>query len=243
MMGFEHEAAGFVAAFVRTTAWAHSAPFIGDRVIPARVRMALVLPTALAIASIRPASPDDSLLLMLPGELLFGLVLGFTTRLVISGIEAGGQLIGHELGLAFASQIDPTIGEEALPTRRIAYALAGIAFIAAGGLETAVRALAIPPFSAPSVLALVPMMLEQGGLVFDAAIRLAAPMLLASVITNLTMAIASRAAPALNVFSVMLALFLVVGCAVLLATAPIFVAELDAASRLAVDAVRRVSAR
>ncbi|MCK6547724.1 flagellar biosynthetic protein FliR [Myxococcota bacterium] len=242
-MGFEHQAVGFIAALVRTAAWAHSAPFIGDRVIPARVRMAVVLPTALAIASVRPASPDDALFLMLPGELLFGLVLGFSTRIIVSGIEAGGQLIGHELGLAFASQIDPTIGEEALPTRRIAYALAGIAFIAAGGFESAVRALAIPPFSAPSVMALVPSMIEQGGLVFDAAIRLAAPMLLASVISNLTMAIASRAAPALNVFSVMLALFLVVGIAVLLATAPIFVAELDGMTRLAADAARRVVER
>ena len=53
---------------------------------------------------------------------------------------------------------------------------------------------------------------------------------MAGFVANITMAIASKASPALNVFSVMLALFLVVGGLVLVATSPILAKDLVASA-------------
>jgi flagellar biosynthetic protein FliR len=234
------EVNAFLAAFARTTSWSLSAPLVGERFIGPRVRAAVAIVIAIAIAPTRTPMSFSALFTALPGEILFGLLAGFSARLVMAGIEAGGQLIGVELGLGFAGTLDPSAGEESLPTRRIAMALASIAFLDAGGLEASIGVLAVAMPASRTFESALRSIAESGSQVFAASLRLAAPVLLASVVANVTTALASRAAPALNVFSVMLAVFLAVGFVVLLASAPHLVGEVTRAAELAAEAPRRM---
>ena len=195
---------------------------------------------AIAVSGARPPIDVSSLPTAIPVEILFGLAAGFAARLVLAGVEAGGQLIGVQLGLGFAQFFDPSSGDEALPTRRMAASLGGLAFIATGGIELSVRALGTPVPVSPWALGALVGIVNNGGEVMAGAVRLAAPCLAAGVVANLAVAIASRAAPALNVFSVMLALGLLVGALALLATAPTLVGEVMATARHAADAVAAV---
>jgi flagellar biosynthetic protein FliR len=223
----------FLAGVARTAAWAHAAPLMGERAVAPRLRIAAAGLFALAATAARPPLPLAQLPSALPVELLLGLLFGFTSRLVLLGAEAAGQLVGLELQLGFAGSFDPMAREEALPTRRIAAALAGIAFLVSGGLEAHVRALSwhgAPTLDALDSLRTVAL---ASGEVMVTALRAAAPLAIAGVVTHLALGFASRAAPALNVFSVSLACILVVGGLLLAATTPAFSGELLCAGRRA----------
>ncbi|MFO0729316.1 MAG: flagellar biosynthetic protein FliR [Myxococcota bacterium] len=237
------EVAAFACSFARVAAWAGAAPVIGTPMVPPRVRVALAGAVALVLATVRTPIPEERFFAVLPTDILLGLVAGFASRLALAGLEAAGQLIGMLLGIGFASFFDPASGDEALPTRRIATYLAALAFLGADGLEHSIRALAILPAEPELLSAGVRHILEASGTVMIVSIRAAAPLALAALVSNLTVALASRAAPALNAFSVMLAFFLLTGLGVLLVTGPAFMAELQHAAAVSVRAAAEAFAR
>lgn len=231
----------FLAGFARTVAWLHTAPLTSDPMVPARVRVLAAALVALLLAPTHAPVEVAALPLAIPAELLLGGALGLAARILLAGVEAGGQLVGLHLELGFAGQYDPMAREEALPTRRIAYALAGLAFLGAGGLETSLYALGRPVVDGRSFDRTLASLIAASGEVLVLALRVAAPVILAVVVINLAIALASRAAPALNVFSVMLAVVLVVGGMALSVTAPSFVRELQGTARSAIVATVEVA--
>jgi flagellar biosynthesis protein FliR len=229
--------AGGLAVFARSAAFLQSAPLTGDRQLPVKARAALAIVLACALAPVRPPIEPTELPLVLPAEILLGLLAGFTARMVLAGAEAGGELIGLQVGLGFAASVDPSRGEPSATMRQVALCLAGLAFLAAGGIEAGVRLLAAAPSGPLSLHAGIDHIIHGSGEVLVAALRLAAPVLIAGTLTNLGLALASRAAPALNVFSVMLAGMLIVGAVVLIATAPVFVHQVSAIGERATAAL------
>jgi len=236
----EHQVAGFLAVFARAGAWSYAAPVLGDHVVPAKVRVLLVGGIALLLSPVRPTVSFGILIMLVPFEIAFGLVLGTAQRFVLAGAEAGGQIMGIQMGLGFAGTFDPILRESSLPTRRIAFGLAALAFMNAGGFDEAIRALAIPVSAMELGEAPAHALITTSGALLGAAVRVAAPLLIAGFVANLTMALISKAAPALNVFSVMLALFLAVGLFILVVTAPAFVRDLSAIAQVARNVVWEV---
>jgi flagellar biosynthetic protein FliR len=157
----------------------------------------------------------------------------------MAGIEAGGEIIGQQLGLGFAASYDPALNAQALPTQRIAVLLGGLAFLGAGGLEAGVRVIAGPAVDGLSLASAGASVIRLSGDILVVGIRFAAPLLIATTVANLAMALASRAAPAINVFSVNLALILVLGGAVLYATSPHFVNETLRTARRASQTIQQ----
>ncbi|HWM88601.1 MAG TPA: flagellar biosynthetic protein FliR [Kofleriaceae bacterium] len=231
--------AGYLAAFGRAAAFLHAAPLTGDRQLSTKGRAAVAAVLALAVSPARPPIDPSMLPLALPAEILLGLLAGFTARMVLAGAEAGGELIGLQFGLGFANSVDPSRGEPSATTRQLALCIAGLAFLAAGGLEAGVRVLAAAPCDVYSLHAGLDGVIRQSGEVLVAGLRVAAPALIAGTLTNLGLALASRAAPALNVFSVMLAGMLIVGAIVLLATAPVFTRQMQEIGQRAHDSLTR----
>jgi len=229
--------AAYLAVFVRATALLHAAPLTGDRQMSFKTRAAVAAAISLAVAPIRPPIDPTALPLVLPAEILLGLMAGFAARMVLAGAEAAGDIIGLQFGLGFAASVDPARGEPATTLRTLALCLAALAFLAAGGLEAGVRVIAAAPSDAFSLHGGLERIIHQSGEVLVAALRLAAPAVIAGTLANLGLALASRAAPALNVFSVMLAGMLIVGAIVLLATAPVFARQVSEIGERATEAL------
>ena len=150
-------------------------------------------------------------------ELASGLVAGATARFALAAVETAGQLIGISLGLGFAEQYDPRHGEAAGIVQVLARTVAALAFLGAGGLDALVRAAATPadvaalPGAAAAAIAIAASATTWG-------LGLAAPIVLAALLGNLALALAHRAAAALNLFAVGLSTSLLVGGLALLAT-------------------------
>jgi flagellar biosynthetic protein FliR len=231
--------ATLIAAFVRAAAFTIASPVLSAPTVPPKVRVSLAATLALVSGAARDPLTPDALFAVLPLELMLGLVAGFAVRLALAGLETAGHLLGLLLGLGFASFFDPSSGDQQLPTGRIAFYLGGVAFLEADGLEHALLALTVVPATPTSLDTALRALFDGSAHVLVSALRAAAPLLLANLASNLTAALASKAAPALNVFSALLALFLLIGGAVLLVTSPAFMQEVLGTGLSARDAIER----
>ena len=90
------------------------APVLSSRILPRRVRLMLALALTWAIVPLLPPMPaiepiSPAGILVVAQQILIGLSMGFALRLVFGALELGGQIITTQMGLGFASLIDPCL--------------------------------------------------------------------------------------------------------------------------------------
>lgn len=212
---------GAALVMARALALAATAPVLGDRDVPHSLRLGLAAILAAALAPLRAehAPPPTELAAFVPAlvaEAAAGLVAGLLARFTLAAAEVAGQLIGLSLGLGFAEQYDPRHGEASGILPVLARTVAGLAFLSAGGLAAAVAAVAapLPALGATTAAAA----LDVAATAATWGLSLAAPVVLAALVGNLALALAHRAAPALNLFAVGFATSLLIAGAALLAS-------------------------
>jgi flagellar biosynthesis protein FliR len=230
----EPELGAFIAVFVRTSALVATAPVIGDAGVSVRAKLVLVVAVSIAIAANREPIAFAELPATAVLELAVGLVTGLAARFIVARVAIAGQLMGLSLGLGFASEYDVHAGESAGVIRTLASTLTAIAFVSVGGFEAIVRSVASGPAHVTHLVALGPLLLDHAASAFGHGLMLAAPIVLASLVGNLGLAVINRAAPAVNVFSISLAAVLILGGLVLLATAASFAAGASDSARDAI---------
>jgi flagellar biosynthetic protein FliR len=104
--------AAFIFPLARVLALVASAPILGNRQVPVRIKVALGVAITVIIAptldippDLDPASAQGVLVLM--QQIVAGLVMGFAIRLVFTAVEMAGDLAGMQMGLGFATFYDP----------------------------------------------------------------------------------------------------------------------------------------
>ena len=111
-------AAAYLLIFARIGTMIMLLPGFGEMGVPVRVRLSVaLLLTAIFLPLHRQAYAIDlrdygPVLLMLAQELLVGAVLGMTARLTISALNVAGSVIAQQMGLGFATAVDPTRGPQ-----------------------------------------------------------------------------------------------------------------------------------
>lgn len=205
----------FLATAARATALTATAPVIGEGGVPLRAKVVFVLVITGAIASNRAGVPLETLPLVAVVELCVGMITGLTARFIMARAAVAGQFMGITLGFGFASQYDVHAGESAITVRTLLTSVSALAFLAVGGLEAIVRGVAAPAHILDLASA-GPELLREGTAAMGHGLTLAAPVVLASLVGNIGLAVMNRAAPAINVFSVALSAVLILGGSVLL---------------------------
>ena len=202
-----------------------SAPVLGDRSAPARVRLMLALALTLIVMPLMPEQPPlrafsaDWWLRMLT-EVLLGVMMGFVLKLVFEAVVLGGELIGNSMGLGFARMADPLRGTDVPVVGQFLHLMAALLFIALGGHLQLIELLvgsfkAVPDAGAALQASHFKSMAELGITMFSGAVLLALPMLAALLLVNLAFGVMSRSAPTLNGMSVGFPLALAVGLVLL----------------------------
>ncbi len=225
---------GFMLIFVRAAAFLWAAPLTGDGRIPPKARVAVAGLVAMAFSSLHEVEASAQLGLQLPLEIGVGFIAGFTARVLLAGLEVGGELIGMQMGLGFAGSFDPSLGDMALPMRRIVFVVAAFAFISLGGLQNVARLALLPPVDVAVLFMSFGSLMQAASELFLVGIHLALPIMVSVTVANIAMGMANRAAPALNVYSVMLTLTGLMGAGVLLITSPMMASEIMARAYRAV---------
>lgn len=217
--------AAFLFPLVRILAWLSADPLLGNRSAPVSVRVALGFMLTVAIAPALPPPPQVALLsgegvLILAQQVVIGISLGFMLRIVFAAVEFAGQFMGLQMGLSFASLIDPVNGAQTpvvaqfmvLTTALILFAFNGHHLILEALVES-FRSLPIAavPLSAYDFGAIV----RWGAVIFSLGLQIALPVTAALLSTNLAIGMMTRAAPQLNIFAVGFPLTLTAGFIVL----------------------------
>jgi flagellar biosynthesis protein FliR len=193
---------------VRPGAVLLTTPVFGASFAPPMVRVGLLLLVTLALAPVVTLPPDmggASTTLIAARELLIGLALAFSVRILVAGAELAGHLTGFQIGYAYASLVDPQSGVRNGVLSALYANVTLMVFLGMDGHHQLLRALvssyqALPlGASAWSATAdLAPLVARTLGTVFVLGVRLAAPVVLVLFVVEVSLGLLARAAPQLN---------------------------------------------
>ena len=206
-----------------------TAPIFSHNSIPNQVKLGLGLMLTLIIMPTLPPLPQFEIisfqgLLILVQQLVIGLAIGFSMRLVFSAVDLAGQLIGMSMGLGFASFYDPQSQGQSTAVNQFLVLLAMLIFLSLDGHLMIVSAIADSFNSMPIAVnggGIDPMKIAMWGeTIFSAGLLLALPAVTALLITNMALGILTRTAPQLNLFGIGFPITLSIGFVVLALALP-----------------------
>jgi flagellar biosynthetic protein FliR len=207
--------ADFVLIVARTMAWLYAAPVFGDRGFSniARVTTATAfsffLTPMLAATTPSANAADTSTLggfvLLAAGQIAAGLVFGWATSVLMAAFETAGHHIDLMSGFSMSSLLDPLSGESAAVFARFSRLLFVTLLFGSGAHHELIRGYVlsfrvVPIDTVPHLRFDVPVVVELLATMLVASLQIAAPVLGALFLTEVTLAIAQRFAPTANVF-------------------------------------------
>lgn len=206
-----------------------AAPIYSHTAIPNQVKLGLGITLTLIIVPTLSPLPQFEIfsfqgLLILVQQLIIGLAIGFSMRLVFSAVEMAGQLIGMSMGLGFASFFDPQSQGQSTAVSQFLVLLAMLIFLSLDGHLIIVSAIANSFISMPIVVGgggINPLKIAMWGeTIFSTGLLLALPAVTALLITNMALGILTRTAPQLNLFGIGFPVTLSIGFVVLALSLP-----------------------
>jgi flagellar biosynthetic protein FliR len=208
----EQQVAGFMLVIARIAPLFIVAPMFSSKMIPGRVRGLAAVGLAVGIAPLALKGHRVPLDVMSLGalavkELLVGLAFAFALAALFAAVTTAGSLADTLIGFSFGALVDPITGSNASVLSQ-AYSLVGVAvFIAINGDAWVIQGLnhtyeLVPLLDYPAVGSMVAGITHAFTGIFVAAVELAAPVVLAVIITDAAFGVVARVVPQLNVFSV-----------------------------------------
>ncbi len=213
--------AAFIFPLARILAFIAAAPLWSTAGIPRRTRLILGISIAVAIAPslpdmprIQPASLQG--LWILAQQLLIGVGMGLAAKIVFSAVDFAGEFIGAQMGLGFATSYDPLNSSQTAVITEFLSLLSLLMFLSMNGHLLYIGTLAqsfsaIPASATPLAAGSWLNLAELGSKIFSAGLLLALPIVVALMITNVALAVLTRAAPQLNIFALGFPLTLSIG--------------------------------
>ena len=208
-------------------------PVFGGRTIPLHVKVIIIMMITLvcfpALSITAPAVPTDvfTLALLVLREVMVGITLGFITRIIFSAVEFSGQIIGMQMGFTISSIIDPSQGTQTQIMSVMQTLLATLMFLSMNihhlFIRTIVDSFRIIPLGGWHLNAeIISFIIKGTSDIFVLGLRLAAPVMVALLLTSVTLGIMARAFPQMNIFMVSMPLNIGIGFIVLGLTLTIF---------------------
>ena len=223
IFAFNAEAlASFLMTLMRISLVIFLMPFYGGEYIPPQVKMALSIVLTLALwphlsfaPGLLPQGSGEVALVML-GELILGLMLGLSVYFIFAGIQVGGEIMGFQMGFTMVTLADPSSGAQVSISSTILHTVALIIFLTLDGHLILLRGLAdsfsiIPPGGIRLTDAAVSGILEMSSTMFSLALRIAAPVIAALFLAELSLALMGKAAPQMNLLTLGFPLKITVG--------------------------------
>lgn len=206
--------------FLRIGAFCMVAPVIGTQLVPARIRLLFALTLTAIIVPVLPQAPAIELLspmavVVAAQEILIGVALATVLQLLLHLFVMAGQIVAMQMGLGFASMVDPANGVSVTVMSQLYLMLVTLLFIAVDGHLAMIQVLSesfvvLPPAQAPSGN-LAWQLVLHGSWMFVAATLLSLPAITALLVVNASLGIVTRAAPQLNIFAIGFPMMLVLG--------------------------------
>jgi flagellar biosynthesis protein FliR len=219
-------AATFLLVFARVGTMVMLLPGLGERSVPARVRLTLALMLAAVLLPLhRDAFTIDlrtfaPVAAMLGQEVFVGAVLGLTVRLLISALQVAGFVIAQQLGVGFVTAVDPSQGQQSVIVANF-LTLLGLTLVFATDLHHLVIAALndsytlFRPGEVPLLGDVAALTTRTVATAFRIGIQLSAPFIVFGLLFNIGLGVLSRLMPQMQVFFVGLPLSIIIGFLIL----------------------------
>lgn len=237
-------------AMTRIGAAMLAAPLFGAGTVPVQARVIVTGAIAVLVCAWTPLAAPPALLsasglLILAGEVLVGLAMGFVLQIAFAAPMIAAETIGGAMGMSMATAVDPNSGAQSPALGQYFAVVLTLVFLATGGhlqwIGLVVESYRLLPpgetwmgaGGSGAVAALASGM-------FATAVAMALPVTLVLLLVQIATGVLSRSAPALNLFALGLPAGVLAGFAALLAAAPMLgdlMAELSGEALFNVRAV------
>ncbi len=200
-------------------------PGFSEPAIPARVRLGFALVLAICLApTLADRVPDVAtsawgMAFQVSSEALIGILIGGAARFLMTALATAGQIVGLEIGLAFAQTADPTMTQSGQLTA-VFLSMLGLALMFATGLHhmflqgvvgsyDLIALGAPPPVGDAADLALT-----TAATSFRVGFQIAMPVVAAGLIFRVGLGVLSRLIPQIQVFFIIMPLQILGGLVV-----------------------------
>lgn len=225
-------------------------PIIGSNSVPTRIRMMMTLAVTSIVVPVLPhttAIDPFSLasLFIIFQQVIIGVAMGFTLVLAFNALVTGGQVIAMQMGLGFASMVDPQNGTQVPVLSQFYLLMATLLFLAFDGHLVMIELL-VDSFT---VLPIAPDGITRNGFwaiaswgtqLFAGAVWLAIPAVAALLVVNIAFGVMARAAPQLNIFAIGFPVSMMMGYIVILFVLPAMVPQFTQLVESVFELVTRV---
>ena len=216
--------ASFLLPMFRIAALLMTMPIFGTTLVPTRVRLYLTLAITVVVAPVLPPLPevqtlDLSALLLIAEQIIIGAGLGLALQLFFHSFVIAGQILSTQMGMGFASMVDPTNGVSSAVIGQFFTMLVTLVFLGMNGhlvvIETLIESFTTLPVGKGVLVSNFWELANGLGWVMAAGLKLVLPAIAALLVVNIAFGIMTRAAPQLNIFSIGFPLTLVLGMVIL----------------------------
>jgi flagellar biosynthetic protein FliR len=219
--------AWFLLPLFRISSFFLAAPIFGAQLVPPRIKLVLAITVTALVMPVIPEPPKvDALsvatILLVAEQIFIGLGMAFILQMLMQIFVIGGSIAAMQMGLGFASMMDPVNGVSVTVISQFYLMLITLLYVSMDG-HLATLQIFIESFSAIPIgstlgpdffMQLVTMM----SWCLAGALLIALPAVTALLIINGALGIVSRAAPQLNIFSIGFPLMIILGLIILWAS-------------------------
>tara|TARA_B110001454_G_scaffold219200_1_gene251799 strand:+ start:23968 stop:24738 length:771 start_codon:yes stop_codon:yes gene_type:complete len=223
----------FVLILIRVSSYLLSSSIFNSYQVsaPLKILISLIISLVAFEAYKTTKVPVDSLIIVLAAkEVILGVALGMVTRFFFYALNMASELTSQALGLGSASIYNPLSGINSSLIEQFQGTLAILIFFALEGHHLIVSAV----FQSFELVSISQMSIKFGGLgefvkwcqiLFEIALKVAAPVVSSLFLVNLGMGILGRAVPQINVFVTSFQVTIMVGFLILFISMPLYINE------------------
>ena len=113
--GFVSHMSGGLVIFARMMGFVRFAPVLNRKEIPTLMKVGLAFMLTIIFVMLlhpRELPSDADLLLALILNIAVGAMMGYMAQLILTAVEAGGDMINMQMGLSSAMVLDPTTSSQ-----------------------------------------------------------------------------------------------------------------------------------
>lgn len=241
----QNQLAGFILVLARVGPLFLLAPPFSSKMVPPRARGIIAVAFAVGLAPIAlqgQSVPGEALQIvgLALKEVVVGLAFAFAIACLFAAFSTAGSILDTTIGFSFGSLIDPISNLQSGQMVQLYSMVAVAVFIAIGGDAWVIGGLArsyevVPLLATPSLAALTAGAVTAFAGILTAALEVAAPVMLALILTDVSFGVVSRVVPQLNVFAVGFPIKIAVGLLVVGVSLPFVGGWLSDQLRLSVE--------
>jgi flagellar biosynthetic protein FliR len=212
----------FFLVFLRVTSIMMTVPLFESPNIPLLFKVGLSVTVSIILFPILKLNNTPFISEIIPfaigvaGEIILGVIIGLSVRLIFAGIQLAGQLVGFQMGFAIVSIMDPLTSARVSVIAHLNNLIGMLVFLSINAHHWFLRGLVesfrlVPPFEFQFSNSLMQRLTSLTGNMFVISIKIGAPVIAVLLLTSVAFGLIARTSPQMNIMIVAMPLKILVG--------------------------------